>query len=823
MTNNINDTDKIKNLLETPEFLLIRNSDEFYFQKGQDKIQEWLNLDISNQQSELFTLAKNYKEFKRICDEREDLKPIAELLYTIISYCDTKAFDKEKYNRYEDKRCIARAGVYMKSWINHLLNYKVYGALTGSTYNGFHYLLDPAKEINVLSENHRRQISENVLQKPYKKEVFVSDVISFFDGYSFNLKNELNKTHVISRILYMYKSDWLDEIIGLMASDRTGWQERYIQESENEDGVVLWNSKRPTGTDSTIKALRTLINDEVSFPLYYSAHGKVIYKATIKDFATNQKDLDGWQIENKELIFQYGENFTDYNDGNKSANILFLAENIEKVHPIEITDFEFYNCSAPRQDNLSPIKQEPENIEIDSNIDPIIPKNIDSSNTVLISQPLNQILYGPPGTGKTYHTINKALEALGRSTKGDRDKLKFDFDNLIKSGQIVFTTFHQSLGYEDFIEGIKPVAPTKDNTSINYEIQSGIFKELINNPLSFQVGDNLNGYIVESVTSEILTLKKKQRGTLLPLSFRMLHGLIKYLNDKNLTTEDVRKKIEFTAEDNINYPELEPYLINGYNTILPYVLEKIITNEKGNSPKVLIIDEINRGNISQIFGELITLIEADKRIGNGNKEALTATLPYSKSEFGVPDNLYIIGTMNTADRSVEALDSALRRRFVFEEMIPRPDLIGEIRISKGLNEKIDDIDLGSLLTKINIRIEKLIDRDHAIGHSYFLDCQDLEDLKTTFYKNIIPLLQEYFFGDYAKIGLVLGKGFVYRKASPQNLFANFEHDDLDVLNEREIFDIIDYRKENTHDQIEQKDILISVDFREAINLLMNVK
>lgn len=823
MTNNINDIDKIKNLLETPEFLSIRNSDEFYFQKGQDKIQEWLNLDISNQQSELFTLAKNYKEFKRICDEREDLKPIAELLYTIISYCDTKAFHKEKYNRYEDKRCIARAGVYMSAWINHLLSYKILGLGTGSTFNGFRYLLDPMIEINILSENHRRQISENILLKPYKKDVFVSEVISFFDGYSFNLKNELNKTHVISRILYMYKSDWLDEIIGLMASDRTGWQERYIQESANEDGVVLWNSKRPTGTDSTIKALRTLINDEVSFPLYYSAHGKVIYKATIKNFATNQKDLDGWQIENKDLIFQYGENFTDYNDGNKSAKILFLAENIEKVHPIDIADFEFYNCSAPRQDNLSPIKQEPETIEIESNIDPIIPTDIDSSNTVLIPQPLNQILYGPPGTGKTYHTINKALEVLGRSTDGNRDTLKIDFDNLIKSGQIVFTTFHQSLGYEDFIEGIKPVAPTKDNTNINYEIQSGIFKELINNPLTFQVGDNLNGYIVESVTSEILTLKKKQRGTLLPLSFRMLHGLTKYLNDKNLTTDDVRKKIEFTAEDNINYPELEPYLINGYNTILPYVIEKIITNEKRNSPKVLIIDEINRGNISQIFGELITLIEADKRIGNGNKEALIVTLPYSKSEFGVPDNLYIIGTMNTADRSVEALDSALRRRFVFEEMIPRPDLIGEIRISKGLNEKIDDIDLGSLLTKINIRIEKLIDRDHAIGHSYFLDCQDLEDLKTTFYKNIIPLLQEYFFGDYAKIGLVLGKGFVYRKTSPQNLFANFEHEDLDVLNEREIFDIIDYRKENRHDQTEQKNISISVNFREAINLLMNVK
>lgn len=267
-------------------------------------------------------------------------------------------------------------------------------------------------------------------------------------------------------------------------------------------------------------------------------------------------------------------------------------------------------------------------------------------------------------------------------------------------------------------------------------------------------------------------------------------------------------------------------------------------NVKTNSePKkyVLIIDEINRGNIASIFGELITLIEEDKRLGR--REVLSTELPYSKEKFTVPDNLYLIATMNTADRSVEALDTALRRRFVFEEIRPQPELINpsalivnlwqqydgigdwqqepfytraqklyeflgfddkEFKLSKEFYKKLDgmnwnQIDKGevisaghftglkpdSLLNAINIRIKKLIDKDHCIGHSYFLsliDCEDpLDELKRIFKNQIIPLLQEYFFGDPAKIGLVLGDKFVdYEKETDsRSIFANFNYGDYD--------------------------------------------
>src|SRR5690606_727010 len=204
--------------------------------------------------------------------------------------------------------------------------------------------------------------------------------------------------------------------------------------------------------------------------------------------------------------------------------------------------------------------------------------------------------------------------------------------------------------------------------------------------------------------------------------------------------------------------------------------------ETGRKDYVLIIDEINRGNVSAIFGELITLIEEDKRLGED--EALTAKLPYSKDSFGVPPNLYIIGTMNTADRSVEALDTALRRRFSFVEMPPVPNCIKD---GNGL-EAIEGINLPNLLTTINKRIEKLLDKDHMIGHSYFMGLNTVNELKRVFHNKVLPLLQEYFFGDYGKIGLVLGEGFFEKTDdNDKDIFAPFNDYDSSGLMQRNVY------------------------------------
>ncbi|QDQ35042.1 McrB family protein [Campylobacter jejuni] len=433
--------------------------------------------------------------------------------------------------------------------------------------------------------------------------------------------------------------------------------------------------------------------------------------------------------------------------------------------------------------------------------DIFITERVQSEESNMKIIPLNQILYGPPGTGKTYHTIDKALEIISKEEKiqipipseDDRINRKKIFDEYVKNGQIVFTTFHQSYGYEEFVEGIKPYIDSEENSKeIKYEIKDGIFKELCEKALENRDSiKNFNFYIDKLKEKVKIDDNNPEKYFELPNT----KYSIQYRNGKTF-----RIKFDDMSKNHKDYPVSIDNIEKLYKTsnideiynsayvraILNYLKLQGLEDykekdEKVNLPYIIIIDEINRGNVSKIFGELITLIEPSKRIGE--KEELKVTLPYSGEKFGVPKNVYIIGTMNTADRSITSLDTALRRRFEFIEMMPD--------VSK-LSMDCEGINLQELLKAINTRIEYLLDREKTIGHAFFIGVENLNDLKSIFQNKIIPLLQEYFYNDYALINAVLNdNGMIFEDKKDDKYLQKIKN--LDSVNsERSIYNIASF-------------------------------
>ena len=407
----------------------------------------------------------------------------------------------------------------------------------------------------------------------------------------------------------------------------------------------------------------------------------------------------------------------------------------------------------------------------------------------------NTILYGPPGTGKTYNTAIYAVAICDNKTKAEIEKMDYDdvcdrYDQLIQEERIEFTTFHQSYGYEDFIEGIKPTVELvngKEDTC--YRVTDGRFKKFCERTESIEffeaweklieyVQNDPNGYI--EVKRDKVT--KKLKWDDVNQKFYDTKASLKY---QYADYDSVRKAYTGALEKGQNSGSKAQIYYNSM-AVLKTMADKFGLGESkvDYSPKVFIIDEINRGNISKIFGELITLIEDDKR------EQAYVTLPYSGDLFTVPENVYILGTMNTADRSIALMDTALRRRFNFVEMMPDSDVFVKKNEDGTIKEQviIDGVNIKSLLDEINNRIEYLYDREHTIGHAYFKKFIDgdgtADDLKKVFKNTIIPLLQEYFYDDYEKISLVLGdnkfkKDREYRFVIEKNVPKAFERSSYD--------------------------------------------
>lgn len=411
-----------------------------------------------------------------------------------------------------------------------------------------------------------------------------------------------------------------------------------------------------------------------------------------------------------------------------------------------------------------------------------------------INIPQNLILYGPPGTGKTYQLINNYIKYFTDKTDGkSKEVFTYELVSELKWWEVITLSLFE-LGKAKVNELIQhPLLAEKIKQSENSKPRNTVWFWLQNHTKedckNVNIAKRSDPQIFWKDENSVWSIDKK-------LTEEMLPDLVEKLDKwKNFKPENkVTKRYEMiTFHQSYSYEEFIEGIRPGFDEeeelrykIEPGVFLRIAEKARKDYQNnyAIFIDEINRGNISKIFGELITLIEPDKRQGGENE--IEVILPYSKSKFSVPSNLYIIGTMNTADRSIALIDTALRRRFCFKEMMPDSSL---------LKDDIEGINLQLLLTKINERIEFLLDRDHTIGHSFFMKASSKNEICAIFKNKIIPLLQEYFYNDWEKVQLVLGDNKSWGKTEEQKLVRVKKHYDLSA--EKELFgsDIEDFEDE----------------------------
>ena len=436
------------------------------------------------------------------------------------------------------------------------------------------------------------------------------------------------------------------------------------------------------------------------------------------------------------------------------------------------------------------------------------------------SQPLNQILYGPPGTGKTY-SIQEYIQNLlsknpGLNINSEEQKLNDIVKDLSWYTTIAISMYlngkQNKYKVSDLMNQkiIKAFALTRENKNLRaalwaqMQIHTSEDCKTVNytnrqTPFIFEKNKNSEWYLTEDgikYVEENLADQIAQYKA--PSNTRKIEDFYKFITFHQSYSyeefvEGIKPKIDVNDDSStISYE---------YNRgIFKEICQQ--ANSDPDNKYLLIIDEINRGNISKIFGELITLIETNKRVRPNkernfentkvDKEQLLVTLPYTKSKFGVPSNLYILGTMNTSDRSIASIDIALRRRFKFIEMMPKPELVADF----GCNFK-------NIFEKLNTKIKILLDRDHQIGHSYFINTKyenaDIKTLKEIWFSEIIPLLNEYFYCDWEKLKLII-PGFIKPVDVPTELKNECEETMYEFKTPDEIQDFEGALKQEKYEQ-----------------------
>ena len=795
--------DQIKNIISSnliPEILIELNNEIiqklcsleiFNLQKGTNKLIEFENYNDLTR-DEIISLLERFKEsnttFTKFIDTLNKNSKEFKFLTTLgqlVSYCDVHAANKNIYNEYEDKRTIAKAGVRMNAWIEKLLNYKIedndLGQLTPSIRNAINFLKNPENELTMLSEKHREKFSINLLHKTYEPNSIVNDLITFFEPYEIDVQNEENRTLIYCKILYSKNISqlWLNDnnIVSEKKSETKKINDMKIPLNQifygppgtgktfnisSEAEKIINNNSNSENLDLEQKFERIVrnIRSEYDESIYNKLNANSIYRNFSKAMVVWGYFLDPRYDSSNTILHEDLKDIEGFKRSGWSQRMRYLTE-------FGFIEGDWYNDFSGQLGFDMHLSES--GIELKNNLRSYIEEK---------AIPAADLLSWPRERGLPEIVISSYVKVLTEVSPTSRNITAFEKTifcalNMCLHGDLFKQNRESRPTTEEEIDLVERYFDVNSTGNSDYKWIGWVAENLVDLNLVEEIHEErFNRYyyqITEAGRNLIEEVVNKWQS-----EYSSLFG--KYINYE---TGVGLGQIEFiTFHQSYSYEEfiegIRPNL-DGENE-LTYSLEKGIFKRVSDRAKldqdnnyVIIIDEINRGNISKIFGELITLIEPSKRLFTENDEhPKKVTLPYSKKRFGVPKNLYILGTMNTADKSIALLDSALRRRFSFTEMLPNSGVIKN-------NISIAGIEVEKLFESINSRIEFLIDKDHTIGHSYFLkikDNQTVEGLASIFKNEIIPLLTEYFYGDFEKIQLVLGENKDWKSKSDSKFFFN---------------------------------------------------
>lgn len=649
------------------------NREEFAFQKLLDKWEEFKRFNISNSdldelKSDIESLDKfRSDEILNRYKDQEKKYNFLLLINEVVSYIDKNAYNKNEYNKYEDKRTLALTFVRQKDWVKGLISYKKYKDLSKITEvvrNVIIYINSPSDKMTAFKTSKINQFLK-LLNPSYKDEnnynIQCENVFKELAKQNIKVKNEDNRGLLYGRLMFT------QELAKLWDIENAYWKIQPYKSKGLSRDIVDKNLE-----NNILVSSESNIDNGATNNIFYIADDNKIMLLGVF-LGKGEKKEDGLYYRKFKKVAEPKNNINDLPLdkawGRKISSKYFNLVKAEDKEQFEIDvlngifDLDIDNLIAEiniNGDGKTPIIESTDNNESDDTEDvAVFDKEIET--------PLNMILYGPPGTGKTFNSVNYAVSIVEKKEINEvaiesitnRKEVVNRYKKYLSEKRIVFTTFHQNYSYEDFIQGIR--ANTNNTDQLSFIKQDGIFKDLVERA-------------------------------------------------KN---------------------DLENYY-------------------------VIVIDEINRGNISRIFGELITLIEDDKRLGCDNETIVT--LP-SKECFGVPPNIFILGTMNTADKSIANIDIALRRRFDFIPMYTDYNIIPEF---------------ADMLRPINKAIyNKKRSADFIIGHAFFVN-KTKDDIANIVNKKLIPLLNEYFYLNSNEVMDILGKGGIKVKENCDTFQLEFD-------------------------------------------------